>query len=153
VSTCHTRKAGRKRCWDEISGRDDESCDIMRHHATSCDRERKRVGSGWRKTSFDRRHCGRETRWRERKRRTDRSRKRKTGGSRKRKGFPLQFRSVPMGHSKVLRISVAKVPQMALLNMEHSYILRELISTTVGRLLCPSGIGLARLMRCMNQQS
>ena len=31
--------------------------------------------------SFDRRCCGRETRWREQKR--------KTGGSRKRKGFPL----------------------------------------------------------------
>jgi len=81
-----------------MSGRDDESCDIMimRHHATSCDRERKRVGSGWHKMSFDQRRCGRETRWRERKRRTDRSRKgkrkgkRKTGGSRKRKGFPLQ---------------------------------------------------------------
>ena len=43
--------------------------------------------------SFDRRRCGRETRWRERKRRTDRGRKRKRkmGGSRKRKGFPLQF--------------------------------------------------------------
>jgi len=74
-----------------MSGRDDESCDIMRHHATSCDRERKRVGSGWHKMSFDRKRCGRETRWRERKRRTDRSRKqkRKTGRSRKRKGFPL----------------------------------------------------------------
>jgi len=37
VSTCHGRKAGRERCRDEMSGRDDESCDIMRHHATSCD--------------------------------------------------------------------------------------------------------------------
>ena len=36
--------------------------------------------------SFDRRRCGREPRWRERKWK----RKRKTGGSRKRKGFPLQ---------------------------------------------------------------
>jgi len=36
--------------------------------------------------SYDRRRCGRETRWRERKR------KRKTGGSRKHKGFPLQGR-------------------------------------------------------------
>ena len=32
--------------WDEMSGRDDESCDIMRHHATSCDRERKGVAGG-----------------------------------------------------------------------------------------------------------
>ena len=53
--------------------------------ATSCDRERKRVGSGWRKTSFVRRRCGRETGWRERKR--------KAGGSRKWKGFPLQIES------------------------------------------------------------
>ena len=60
----------------------------MRHHVTSCDREWKWVRSGWRKMSFDRRRCGREPRWRERKR------KRKTGGSRKRKGFPLQ---VPAG--------------------------------------------------------
>jgi len=77
---------------DEMSGRDDESCNIMRHHATSCDQERKRVGSGWRKMSFDRRRCGRETRWRERERKAGRSwkRKQKTGGRRKRKGFPLQ---------------------------------------------------------------
>ena len=63
----------------------------MRHHTTSCDRERKRVGSGWRKTSFVRRRCGRETRWRERKRKAGGSRKRerKTSGCRKRKGFPL----------------------------------------------------------------
>jgi len=75
-----------------MSGRDDESCDIMRHHATSCDRERKRVGSGWRKMSFDRRCCGREMRWQERERKAggSRKRKRKTGGHRKRKGFPLQ---------------------------------------------------------------
>ena len=75
-----------------MSGRDDESCDIMRHHATPCDRERKRVGSGWRKTSFVRRRCGRGTRWRERKRKAggSRKRKRKTSGHRKRKGFPLQ---------------------------------------------------------------
>ena len=66
-----------------MSGRDDESCDIMQHHATPCDQERKRVGSGWRKTSFVRRHCGRGTRWRERER--------KAGGRRKRKGFPLQY--------------------------------------------------------------
>jgi len=54
--------------------------------------KRKQVGSGWRKTSFIRRHCGRETRWRERKRKAGGSqkRKRKTGGRRKRKGFPLQ---------------------------------------------------------------
>ena len=44
-----------------MSGRDDESCDIMRHHATSCDREQKRVGSRWRKMSFDQRRCGRES--------------------------------------------------------------------------------------------
>ena len=56
----------------------------MRHHATSCDREWKRVGSGWRKTSFVRRRCRRETRWRERKR--------KTSGRQKRKGFPLHER-------------------------------------------------------------
>jgi len=48
-----------------MSGQDGESCDIMRHHVTSCDRERKRVGSGWHKMSFDRRRCRRETRWRE----------------------------------------------------------------------------------------
>ena len=36
--------------------------------------------------SFDRRCCGRETRWRKRERKW----KRKAGGSRKRKGFPLQ---------------------------------------------------------------
>jgi len=68
-----------------MSGRDDESCNIMRHHATSCDRERKRVGSGWRKMSFDRRRCGRETRWRERERKAGGSRKQKqkTGGRRK----------------------------------------------------------------------
>ena len=86
MSTCHRRKAGRKRC------RVGTRCHL-RHHATSRDimrsgaevgRERKRVGSGWRKMSFDRRRCGRETRWRERKR------KRKTGDCRKRKGFPLQ---------------------------------------------------------------
>ena len=58
--------------------------------ATSCDREQKRVGSGWRKTSFVRRRCGRETRWRERKR------KRKTSGCRKRKGFPLQYYVQPL---------------------------------------------------------
>jgi len=76
-----------------MSGWDDESCDIMRHHATSCDRERKRVGSGWRKTSFVRRRCGRETRWWERKRKAgaSRKRKRKTSGRRKRRGFPLQL--------------------------------------------------------------
>jgi len=75
-----------------MSGWDDESCDIMRHHVTSCDRERKRVGSGWRKTTFLQRRCGRETRWWERKRKAggSRKRKRKTGGRRKRKGFPLQ---------------------------------------------------------------
>ena len=75
---------------DEMSGRDDESCDIMQHHATSCDREQKRVGSGWRKMSFDRRRCGREMRWQERKAGGSRKRKRKTGDRRKRKGFPLQ---------------------------------------------------------------
>jgi len=76
-----------------MSGRDDESCDIMRHHATPCDRERKRVGSGWCKTSFVRRRCGRGTRWRERKRKAggSRKRKRKTSGHRKRKGFPLHI--------------------------------------------------------------
>jgi len=49
---------------------------------------------GWRKTSFIRRRCGRETRWRERKRKAggSRKRKRKTSGRRKRKGFPLQER-------------------------------------------------------------
>jgi len=73
-----------------MSGRDNESCDIMRHHATSRDREWKRVGSGWRKMSFDRRRCGRETRWRERKAGGSRKRKWKTGDRRKRKGFPLQ---------------------------------------------------------------
>ena len=97
MSTCHRRKAGRKRCRDEMSGQDNESCDIMRHHATSCDRERKRVGSGWRKTSFVRRRCGRETRWRERKRKAggSRKRKRKTSGCQKRKGFPLQLGPLP----------------------------------------------------------
>ena len=77
-----------------MSGRDDESCDIMRHHATSCDQERKWVGSGWHKMSFDRRRCGREMRWREREQKAggSRKRKRKTGGRRKRKGFPLQRR-------------------------------------------------------------
>jgi len=76
-----------------MSGRDDESCDIMRHHVTSCDREWKGVGSGWRKMSFDRRRCGRETRWQERERKAGghQKRKRKTGGRRKRKGFPLQY--------------------------------------------------------------
>jgi len=75
-----------------MSGRDDEPCDIMRHHATSCDREQKRVGSGWRKMSFDRRRCGRETRWREWEWKAGGSWKwkRKTGGRRKCKGFPLQ---------------------------------------------------------------
>jgi len=84
-----------------MSGRDDESCDIVRHHATSCDQERKGVGSGWRKTSFDRRRCRRETRWQEQKRRTDgsRKRKRKMGGSRKRKGFPLQPAVPPVNQS------------------------------------------------------
>jgi len=72
---------------DEMSGWDDESCDIMRHHTTSCDREWKGVGSGWCKASFDRRRCGRETRWREWER------KRKAGGSRRHKGFPLQILS------------------------------------------------------------
>jgi len=93
-----------------MSGQVDESCDIMRHHATSCDRERRRVGSGWHKMSFDRRRCGRETRWRERKRRTDRSRKRKrkTGGSRKRKGFPLQ--SLYFGYTPLIPLPSAKVP-------------------------------------------
>ena len=69
---------------------------VMRHHATSCDRERKRVGSGWHKMSFDRRHCGRETRWQERERKAggSRKRKRKTGGRQKRKGFPLQLSAV-----------------------------------------------------------
>ena len=64
----------------------------MRHHTTSCNRERKRIGSGWRKTSFVRRRCGRETRWQERKRKAggSRKRKRKASGRRKRKGFPLQ---------------------------------------------------------------
>ena len=81
---------------DEImmSGWDDESCDIMRHHATSCDRERKRVESGWRKMSFDRRRCRREMRWRERKAGGSRKRKRKTGDRRKRKGFPLQLHAI-----------------------------------------------------------
>ena len=37
--------------------------------------------------SFDRRRCGRETRWRKQERKW----KRKAGGSRKRKGFPLQL--------------------------------------------------------------
>jgi len=77
----------------EMSGRDDESCDIMRHHATSCDRERKQVGSRWRKMSFDRRRCGRETRWRERKAGGSRKRKRKTDDRRKCKGFPLHLPS------------------------------------------------------------
>ena len=72
-----------------MSGQDDESCNIMRHHATSCDRERKRVESRWRKMSFDQRRCRRETRWRERKAGRSRKRKRKTGDRRKRKGFPL----------------------------------------------------------------
>jgi len=76
-----------------MSGRDDESCDIMRHHATPCDRERKRVESGWRKTSFVRRRCGRGRRWRERKR------KRKTSGHRKRKGFPLQALEIVHFHN------------------------------------------------------
>ena len=84
MSTCHRRKAGRKRCWVGTMSLA-TSCDITRHHATSCDRERKGVGSGWRKMSFDRRRCGRETRWRE----WERKWKRKAGGSRKHKGFPL----------------------------------------------------------------
>jgi len=64
--------------------------------ATSCGREQKRVGSGWRKMSFDRRRCGRETRWRERERKAGGSRKqkRKTGGRRKHKGFPLHLHPV-----------------------------------------------------------
>jgi len=73
-----------------MSGRDDESCDIMQHHATSCDQERKWVGSGWRKMTFDQRHCGRETRWRERKAGGSWKQKQKTGDRQKRKGFPLQ---------------------------------------------------------------
>ena len=80
-----------------MSGRDDESCDIMRHHATStsCDQERKRVRSRWRKMSFDRRRCGRETRrW---------ERERKAGGSRKRKGFPLQKPSSSCSKQKETR--------------------------------------------------
>ena len=89
MSTCHRRKAGRKRCRVGTMSLA-TSCDIMRHHATSCDRERKQVGSGWRKMSFDRRRCGRETRWRERKAGGSRKRKRKTGDCRKRRGFPLQ---------------------------------------------------------------
>ena len=40
--------------------------------------------------SFDRRRCGRETRWREQKAGGSRKRKWKTGDRRKRKGFPLQ---------------------------------------------------------------
>jgi len=73
--------------WDVGSGRW-----VLRYHATSRDWERKRVGSGWRKTSFVRRRCRRETRWRERKRKAGGSRKwkQKTSGRRKRKGFPLQ---------------------------------------------------------------
>jgi len=90
---CHRQKAGRKRCRVGTMSLA-TSRDIMRSGAEG--------DSGWRKTSFDRRRCGRETRWQERKRRTDGSqkrkrktggnqkRKRKTGGSRKRKGFPLQ---------------------------------------------------------------
>jgi len=71
VSTCHRRKAGWKRCRVGTMSLA-TSCDITRHHA---------IGSRWRKMSFDRRRCGRETRWREWER--------NTGGSRKRKGFPL----------------------------------------------------------------
>jgi len=85
VSTCHRRKAGRKRCRVGTMS--------LATSSTSCDRERKRVGSGWRKTSFVRRRCGRETRWRERKRKAggSRKRKRKTSGCWKRKGFPLHM--------------------------------------------------------------
>jgi len=80
VSTCHRRKAGRKRC--QVGTR----CRVgTMSLATSCNRERKGVGSGWRKMSFDRRRCGRETGWREREQKW----KRKAGGSRKHKGFPL----------------------------------------------------------------
>ena len=48
--TCRVNVSQTEGGSEEMSGRDDESCDIMRHHATPCDRERKRVGSGWRKT-------------------------------------------------------------------------------------------------------
>ena len=90
MSTCHRRKAGRKRCRVGMMSLA-TSRDITRHHAAPCDRERKRVGSGWRKTSFIRRRCGRETRWRVQKRKAGGSRKwkRKTSRCRKRKGFPL----------------------------------------------------------------
>ena len=88
MSTCHRRKAGRKRCRVGTMSLA-TSCDITRHHAIG-------RGSGWRKTSFVRRRCRRETRWRERKRKAGGSRKRKwkTGGCWKRKGFPLQLRPV-----------------------------------------------------------
>ena len=103
MSTCHRRKAGRKRCRVGTMSLA-TSCDITRHHV---------IGSGWRKMSFDRRRCGRETRWREWERKAGGSRKwkrktggsrkwkrktggrrkwkRKTGGRRKRKGFPLHL--------------------------------------------------------------
>ena len=102
---------------DEMSGQDDESCDNMRHHATSCDRERKGVGSGWRKMSFDRRRCGRETRWREQEWKAggSRKRKRKTGGHRKRKGFPLQSgfltpKAIDQDQDRSFKIQIVKRP-------------------------------------------
>jgi len=94
---------------DKMSGRDDESCDIMRHHATSCDRERKWIGSGWRKMSFDRRRCGRETRWREQERKW----KRKAGGSRRHKGFPLHMLHLTMVSSVLCQCTPTITPDNA----------------------------------------
>ena len=96
-----------------MSGRDDESCNIMQHHATSCNREQKRVGSRWHKMSFDQRRCGRETRWRERKAGGSRKRKRKTGDRRKRKGFPLQFLPKLLTAPECLQaVGLAQVPTL-----------------------------------------
>jgi len=54
--------------------------------------------------SFDRRRCGRETRWRERERKW----KRKAGGSRKHKGFPLHFHFEAWDVSSTCHLSLAR---------------------------------------------
>jgi len=65
-----------------MSGQDDESCDIMRHHATSRDIMRSGAGGvrchSTKGVAEERRGGGSQ------------KRKRKTGGRRKCKGFPLQ---------------------------------------------------------------
>jgi len=80
MSTCHRRKAGRKRCRVGMMSLA-TSCDITRHHA---------IGSGSGSGAGGVRRHSTEGVAEEGRGGGSRKRKRKTSGRRKRKGFPLQ---------------------------------------------------------------